>query len=55
MKNFLVGLVIGIVLGGTGGYAIVKEKAKKVATKENSEKVVKATGEFSDTLKAVFE
>ena len=54
MKNFLVGLVIGIVLGGTGGYAIVKEKAKKVATKENAEKVVKASQDFSDTIKAVF-
>jgi len=54
MKNFLVGLVIGIVLGGTGAYAVVKEKVKKAATKENAEKVVKATGEFTDTIKAVF-
>lgn len=54
MKSFFVGLVIGIVLGGTGAYAVVKEKAKKVATKENAEKVVKASQEFGDTIKAVF-
>ena len=53
-KKFLIGLAIGIVLAGTGAYAVVKEKAKKVATKENAEKVVKASQEFGDTIKAVF-
>ncbi len=55
MKNFLLGLVIGIVLGGTGAYAVVKEKVKKAATKENAEKVVKASQELGDTIKAAFE
>lgn len=53
MKNFFIGLVIGIVIGGMGGYAFLKEKVTKIATKENTEKVVKATQNFSDTIKEV--
>ena len=55
MKNFLIGVVVGIVLASTGAYAIVAQKAKKAATKENAEKVMKATQEFGDTIKQVFD
>lgn len=55
MKNLFIGVVIGLVLGSTGSYVVLKEKAKKVATKENAEKVVKASQDFGDTIKAVFE
>ena len=34
MKNFIIGLVVGFLLAGTGAYTIVTEKAKKAANKE---------------------
>jgi predicted small secreted protein len=55
MKNFLIGLVVGIVLATTGTYAVIEQKAKKAATKENAEKVTKAAQNFTDTIKGVFE
>lgn len=54
MKNLFIGVVIGLVLGSTGSYVVLKEKVKKAATKENAEKVVKASQDFGDTIKAVF-
>lgn len=55
MKNFFIGLVVGIVLATTGTYAVIEQKAKKAATKENAEKVTKAAQNFTDTIKSVFE
>jgi hypothetical protein len=55
MKNFLIGMVVGIVLATTGTYAVIEQKAKKAATKENAEKVTKAAQNFTDTIKSVFE
>ena len=55
MKNFLIGMVVGIVLATTGTYAVIEQKAKKAATKENAEKVTKAAKNFTDTIKSVFE
>ena len=55
MKNFLIGLVVGIILASTGVYAVMKKKAKEMATKENAEKVAKATQDFGKTLKDVFD
>ena len=53
MKNFLIGLIIGIVLGGFGTYATIKEKTKKIATKQNAEKVVQASQEFGKALQDI--
>ena len=55
MKNFLIGIIVGIVLATTGTYAVIEQKAKKAATKENAEKVTKAAQNFTDTIKSVFE
>ena len=55
MKQFLIGLVVGIVLATTGTYAVIEQKAKKAATKENTEKVTKAAHNFTNTIKSVFE
>jgi len=55
MKNFLLGLLTGVVLASTGAYAVVKETAKKAATKENAAKVVKATQEFGGAIKDIFD
>lgn len=55
MKGFLIGLVVGILLTSTGAYTIIEQKAKKAATKENAEKVVKATQSFTDTIKSIVE
>ena len=55
MKNFFIGMAIGIVLATTGTYAVIEQKAKKAATKENAEKVTKAAKDFTDTIKSVFE
>lgn len=55
MKNLFIGIVIGLVLGSTGSYVVLKEKVKKAATKENAEKVTKAAQNFTDTIKSVFE
>ena len=54
MKNFIIGLVIGFLLAGTGAYAVITEKAKKAATKENAEKIGKAAKEFGETIKDAF-
>ena len=48
-------MVVGIVLATTGTYAVIEQKAKKAATKENAEKVTKAAQNFTDTIKSVFE
>ena len=55
MKNFFIGIVVGIILATTGTYAVIEQKAKKAATKENAEKVAKAAQNFTDTIKSVFE
>jgi len=55
MKNFLIGMVVGIIFATTGTYAVIEQKAKKAATKENAEKVTKAAQNFTDTIKSVFE
>ena len=55
MKNFFIGIIVGIVLATTGTYAVIEQKAKKAATKENAEKVTKAAQNFTDTIKSVFE
>lgn len=55
MKNFIIGLVIGIILGGTGAYTYCKQKIEEVATKENAEKVVSASKSFGQTIKEIFE
>lgn len=55
MKQFLIGMVVGIILATTGTYAVIEQKAKKAATKENAEKVTKAAQNFTDTIKSVFE
>ena len=47
-------MVVGIVLTTTGTYAVIEQKAKKVATKENAENVGKAAKEFGETIKDVF-
>ena len=54
MKNFFIGIIVGIVLATTGTYAVIEQKAKKAATKENAEKVGKAAKEFGETIKDVF-
>ena len=53
MKNFLFGLVIGIILGGTGMYTVVKNKVRQIATAENAEKVIKASQDFGQTIQDV--
>ena len=55
MKQFLIGLVVGIVLASTGTYALIEQKAKKAATKQNLEKVTKAAQQFGNTIKGLFE
>lgn len=50
MKKFLLGLVVGVVLGATGGYAVVMDKIKKTATIENVEKVSAAAETFSNSI-----
>ena len=55
MRKFLIGVVVGIVLASTGIYAIAKEKAQNIATKENVEKVSKVTQNFADTIKDLFD
>jgi hypothetical protein len=53
MKRFFIGLAIGIVLGGTGAYTMLKDKVKKVATVENAKTVMNATQEYGETLNSV--
>ena len=55
MKKFLIGLAVGIILGVTGVYAIVREKIQKVATIENAEKVADSAKELGKTIKDVFD
>ena len=43
-------MVVGIVLTTTGTYAVIEQKAKKAATKENAENVGKAAKEFGETF-----
>ncbi len=54
MKNLFIGVVIGLVLGSTGSYVVLKEKVKKVATIENANKVVDATAEFGQQVQSIF-
>lgn len=54
MKNFIIGVVVGVVLASTGAYAVVAQKAKKAATKENVEKVADSTKNVLDTIVEVF-
>ena len=54
MKNFIIGVVVGVVLASTGAYAVVAQKAKKAATKENVEKVADSTKGLVSTLTEVF-
>ena len=53
MKKFLIGFTIGVVFAGTGAYTYCVNKAKKVGTKENAQKIVKASQEFGETIKDV--
>jgi len=55
MKNFFIGMIVGAIMASTGTYAVIEQKAKKAATKENAEKVTKAAKDFTDTIKSVFE
>lgn len=55
MKKILIGIVIGVIFAGTGAYAYCVNKAKKVATKENAEKVIEASKQFGEKLGEVFE
>ena len=54
MKNLFIGVVIGLVLGSTGSYVVLKEKVKKAATIENASKVVDATAEFGEKVQDIF-
>ena len=45
--------IIGIIIGTSGTYAIVRDKIKKVATKENAEIIIDETKKFSDKIKNV--
>ena len=54
MKNLFIGVVIGLVLGSTGSYVVLKEKIKKAATIENASKVVDATAEFGQQVQSIF-
>ena len=54
MKNFFIGLVVGVVLASTGAYAVIEQKAKKAATKENMEKVADAGKSLTDTIVDIF-
>lgn len=54
MKKFIIGFLIGMLFAGTGTYAMLKKKAEKVATKENAEKVLKATQEYGKEVGKVF-
>lgn len=54
MKNLFIGVVIGLVLGSTGSYVVLKEKVKKAATIENASKVVDATAEFGQKVQGIF-
>lgn len=55
MKNLLIGIVIGVIFAGTGAYAYCVNKAKKIATKENAEKVIKASQQFGDSIKEILD
>ena len=54
MKNLFIGVVIGLVLGSTGSYVVLKEKVEKAATIENASKVVDATAEFGEKVQDIF-
>ena len=54
MKNLFIGVVIGLVLGSTGSYVVLKEKVKKAATIENASKVADATVEFGEKVQDIF-
>ena len=54
MKNLFLGVILGLVLGSTGSYVVLKEKVKKAATIENASKVVDATAEFGEKVQDIF-
>lgn len=54
MKRFLIGLIIGILIVTTGVYAYVEQNVKKVATKQNVEKVTKAVENTEKALEKAF-
>lgn len=55
MKKAIIAFLIGVVVGGTGGYAALKTYYKKVVTKENVTKVKQIAAEglekTADSLK----
>ena len=53
MKKILFGIVIGIIFAVTGAYTYCVNKAKKVATKDNAEKVIEAGKKFGETIDEV--
>lgn len=54
MKRFLIGLIVGILIVTTGVYAYVEKRVKKVATKQNVEKVTKAVENAEKALEKAF-
>lgn len=54
MKNFIIGLVIGFLIGGTSAYGVIMSKVKDVATKDNLEKVEDASKTFVESVKDIF-
>lgn len=49
MKKTIIAFVIGIIVGGTGGYAILQSYYKKLVTKENVEKVKQVAADGLET------
>lgn len=55
MKNFLLGMVAGVLFVTTGLYGYLKDKVTDLFTKEKTEQVVQATQEYGKTMKKVFQ
>ena len=61
MRNFLIGLVVGIILASSGIYATAKHKAEKAMydkdvrkVEKSAKKVGKATQDFAETIYNAF-
>jgi len=50
MKNFIIGLIIGIVCGGLGGYTYLKENVEKITNERTIKKATKATKTFVNDI-----
>ena len=53
MKNFILGTIVGVVIASTGAYAIIEQKAKKLATTENAAKATNAAQNFIEEMKDI--